>query len=81
MDNVPAEKLISSLEDFLATCPDPTSPPHGVFVQPGVNDHDAVRTEWRRLCRLWHPDINSSPVASEIMMFINQMYAKTKLVL
>ena len=78
MDNVPTEKLISSLEDFLATCPDPTNPPKGVFVASDVNSADEIRAEWRSLCKRWHPDINSSPVAAEIMMFINQMYAKAK---
>jgi hypothetical protein len=78
MDNVPAEKLISSLEDFLATCPDPTNPPRGVFVEPGVSDPALLRDEYRRLSKLWHPDLNPSPVAAEIMQYINYMYGKTK---
>ena len=78
MVNVPAEKLISSLEDFLDTCPDPSNPPRGIFVSPDVNRPEEVRAEWKRLCKRWHPDINSSPIATEIMMFINKMYAKAK---
>jgi superfamily I DNA/RNA helicase len=78
MDNVPTEKLISSLEDFLATCPDPTNPPRGVFVEPGVSDPGLLRDEYRRLSKLWHPDLNPSPVAAEIMQYINYMYGKTK---
>lgn len=78
MDEVPKERLISSLEDFLASCPDPSNPPQGIFVQPGVNDPDLLRGEWRKLCKLWHPDINPSPVAGDIMMFINEMYARAK---
>jgi len=78
MADVPAEKLVSSLEDFLATCPDPVNPPRGIFVKPGVTEPDALRAEWRRLCKLWHPDINQSPVAAEIMMYINTMYAGAK---
>ena len=78
MDNVPAEKLISSLEDFLATCPDPTNPPRGVFVEPGVSDPELLRSEWRRLCKLWHPDVNASPIAAEIIQYINEMYAKAR---
>lgn len=78
MDEVPKERLISSLEDFLASCPDPANPPQGIFVQPGVNDPDVLRCEWRKLCKLWHPDINPSPVAGDIMMFINEMYARAK---
>jgi DNA helicase II / ATP-dependent DNA helicase PcrA len=81
MDNVPVEKLISSLDDFLITCPDPTNPPQGIFVPLGVNDPDVVRAEWRKLCKLWHPDVNVSPVAAEIMMYINEMYAKARIAL
>lgn len=81
MDNVPPEKLISSLEDFLATCPDPTNPPQGVFVEPGISDPEVLRSEWRKLCKLWHPDVNASPVAAEIMMYINEMYAKARVAL
>ncbi|MCX5937414.1 MAG: UvrD-helicase domain-containing protein [Cyanobium sp. LacPavin_0920_WC12_MAG_62_9] len=78
MDNVPAEKLISSLEDFLATCPDPTNPPRGVFLEPGMSDPSLLRDEYRRLSKLWHPDLNPSPVAAEIMQYINYMYGKSK---
>ena len=78
MDNVAVEKLISSLEDFLATCPDPTNPPRGVFVEPGVSDPDLLRSEWRRLCKLWHPDVSDSPIAAEIIQYITEMYAKAK---
>jgi DNA helicase-2/ATP-dependent DNA helicase PcrA len=78
MDNVPAENLISSLDDFLATCPEPTNPPRGIFVPSGVKSPEEIRAEWRNLCKRWHPDVNSSPVAAEIMMFVNRMYAKTK---
>jgi hypothetical protein len=78
MDNVPAEKVISSLDDFLASCPDPANPPRGVFVKPGVTDPDLLRDEYRRLSKLWHPDLNQSPVAEEIMQFINHMYGKAK---
>jgi hypothetical protein len=78
MVNVPPEQLISSLEDFLDTCPDPSNPPRGIFVSPDVNRPEEVRAEWKRLCKRWHPDINSSPIATEIMMFINKMYAKAK---
>lgn len=81
MDNVPPEKLISSLEDFLATCPDPTNPPQGVFIEPGISDPELLRSEWRKLCKLWHPDVNASPVAAEIMMYINEMYAKARVAL
>jgi hypothetical protein len=81
IDNVPPEKLISSLEDFLATCPDPTNPPQGVFVEPGISDPELLRSEWRKLCNQWHPDVNASPVAAEIMMYINEMYAKARVAL
>jgi superfamily I DNA/RNA helicase len=76
----PNEIVITSLEDLLQVCPDPTNPPKGIFVAPTENDQNTIRNEWLRLCKLWHPDVNPSPVAAEIMMYINAMYAKSKLI-
>jgi len=81
MDNVPQEELISSIEDFLATCPNPTNPPQGVFVEQGISDPELLHSEWRRLCKRWHPDVNASPIAADIMKYINEMYAKARFAL
>lgn len=78
MDDAPAETIISSIEDFLEACPDPINPPKGVFLKSDINDPTALRTEWLRLCKLWHPDLNPSPIASEIIQYINAMYGKAK---
>lgn len=80
MTDTPLETIISSIDDFLETCPDPKNPPKGVFVRSDMNDRAAIRIEWLRLCKLWHPDLNPSPVAAEIMQFINVMYGKAKAV-
>lgn len=78
MADTPLETIISSIEDFLETCPDPKNPPKGVFVKSKEADSYAIRSEWVRLCKMWHPDVSNSPIAGEIIMYINSMYAKTK---
>ena len=38
-------------------------------------DLEAIRTAYRRLARLYHPDLNSRPEAAERMRAINAAYA------
>jgi superfamily I DNA/RNA helicase len=78
MTDTPLETIISSIDDFLETCPDPKNPPKGIFVKSKQADSNDIRSEWVRLCKMWHPDVSNSPIAGEIIMYINSMYAKTK---
>jgi len=78
MTDTPLETIISSIDDFLETCPDPKNPPKGIFVKSKEADSNDIRSEWVRLCKMWHPDVSNSPIAGEIIMYINSMYAKTK---
>jgi len=78
MTDTPIETIISSIDDFLETCPDPKNPPKGIFVKSKQADSNDIRSEWVRLCKMWHPDVSNSPIAGEIIMYINSMYAKTK---
>lgn len=45
------------------------------WFKPGL-DHDALRKEYRKLCKMYHPDVSKDPDANEKMKEINYQFDK-----
>jgi serine/threonine protein kinase len=41
-----------------------------------TNDADKIKTEYKDLAKIWHPDMNSDPDASTVFAFISELYQK-----
>lgn len=41
-----------------------------------TNDKSKIKSEYISLCKIWHPDTNSSPESDKVMMHINLLYQK-----
>lgn len=42
-------------------------------IRPG-SSKEAIQTAWKRLCKLWHPDINKAENALDMQQRINAAY-------